>query len=69
MDKHNELNRNYEDALFALLMDSVAESQGTQLVYRELTPCCLSTRVYRNCVLKDGESVWNNGKSNVKDGR
>lgn len=25
--------------------------------------------VYHNCVLKDGESVWNNGKSNVKDSR
>lgn len=45
------------------------DSLSSLLVYKELTFCCLSTMVYHNCVLKDGESVWNNGKSNVKDSR
>lgn len=32
MDKHDQLYENYEDALFALLMDRVAQEEGEQLL-------------------------------------
>lgn len=37
--------------------------QSTLEVYKEMMFCCLSTMVYHSCVLNDGVSVWNNGKS------
>lgn len=45
----------------------ILDIHSTLMVYKEMTFCCLSTMVYHSCVLKDGVSVWNNGKSQCEE--